>query len=74
MADELMYWLPPRLVKQSAKMTMAGPILRSCTSRARRSGTFSSNGRQLVWASPDPVNPTRSHSTGKRLPRLAVDP
>jgi hypothetical protein len=69
MAVELTYWLPPSEVKQSAKTTIAGPILRSCTSRATRSGTLSPNGFQLTCARPEPVKPTRSYSTGKRRPR-----
>ena len=39
---------------------IAGPILRSWTSRAARSATFSLNGFQFRCAMPVPVKPTMS--------------
>src|SRR5487761_2014804 len=63
-----MYWLPPSAVKQSGNTMIAGPIFFSWMSRAARSGTLSPKGFQPVCPSPEPVNPTRSHSTGKRRP------
>src|SRR2546421_628390 len=69
MADEFTYWLPPSAVKQSGKTMMAEPIAFSCTRRAARSGTFSLKFFHATWASPEPVKPTMSTRTGKRLPR-----
>src|SRR3989442_1320529 len=69
MALEFTYWLPPSAVKQSGKTRIAGPILPSWTSRAARSGTLSLKLFQATCARPEPVNPTRSNSTGKRRPR-----
>src|SRR2546422_4674098 len=69
MALEFTYWLPPSAVKQSGKTRIAGPILPSWTSRAARSGTLSLKLFHATCARPEPVNPTRSNSTGKRRPR-----
>src|SRR5256885_6671734 len=69
MALEFTYWLPPSAVKQSGKTRIAGPILLSWTSRAARSGTLSLKLFHATCARPEPVNPTRSNSTGKRRPR-----
>ncbi len=55
MALELMYWLPPRAVKQSGNTMMAAPMRRWWIRRAARSGTFSSKLRQAVWDGPEPV-------------------
>src|SRR2546428_2191945 len=61
--------MPPSAVKQSGKTRIAGPILPSWTSRAARSGTLSLKLFHATCARPEPVNPTRSNSTGKRRPR-----
>src|SRR5437660_2519906 len=74
MADEFTYWLPPSAVKQSGKTRIAGPIAFSCTRRAARSGTFSLKFFQATCARPEPVKPTMSTKTGKRLPRPRVAP